>query len=51
MQGVPQLIVDRQLALFDQVDEEYGRGVRESIDKLARSGEDHAGVRTSDAAA
>lgn len=31
MQGVPQEIVDRQLALFDQVHPDYGKGVREAL--------------------
>lgn len=31
MQGVPQEIVDRQLALFDRVDAAYGAGVRSAL--------------------
>lgn len=31
MRGVPQFIVDRQLALFDRVDPEYGQGVRRAL--------------------
>ncbi|GAA0579431.1 catalase [Caenispirillum bisanense] len=31
MQGVPAVIVERQLALFDQVDPEYGAGVRAAL--------------------
>jgi catalase len=31
MQGVPESIVNRQLALFDKVDPEYGAGVREAL--------------------
>ncbi len=31
MQGVPQSIVDRQVALFEQVDPEYGAGVRAAL--------------------
>ncbi|MCX7801341.1 MAG: catalase [Fimbriimonadales bacterium] len=31
MKGVPQFIVDRQLALFDRVDPEYGQGVRRAL--------------------
>ncbi len=50
MEGVPQFIVDRQLALFDQVHPDYGQGVRDAIEALAASGEDHAGVSTSHAA-
>jgi catalase len=34
MQGVPQFIVDRQLTLFDQVHEAYGRGVREALSQI-----------------
>lgn len=37
MQGVPQEIVDRQLALFDQVDAAYGAGVRAALAKAARA--------------
>lgn len=29
--GVPQAIVDRQLALFDRIDGEYGQGVRSAL--------------------
>ncbi len=31
MEGVPQFIVDRQLALFDKVDPAYGAGVRQAL--------------------
>lgn len=31
MQGVPESIVNRQIALFDKVDLEYGAGVREAL--------------------
>lgn len=31
MQGVPQEIVERQLALFEQVHSDYGQGVREAL--------------------
>jgi catalase len=31
MEGVPQFIVDRQLALFDKVDPGYGAGVRQAL--------------------
>lgn len=31
MQGIPQEICDRQLALFDQVDQAYGDGVRSAL--------------------
>jgi catalase len=31
MGGVPRNIVDRQLALFDQVDPAYGAGVRKAL--------------------
>jgi catalase len=31
MQGVPESVVNRQLALFDKVDPEYGAGVREAL--------------------
>lgn len=31
IQGVPESIVNRQLALFDKVDPEYGAGVREAL--------------------
>jgi catalase len=34
MQGVPEAIVERQLALFAQVDPEYAEGVRAAIDAL-----------------
>jgi catalase len=34
MQGVPEYIVERQLALFAQVDPEYAEGVRAAIDAL-----------------
>jgi catalase len=34
MQGVPEAIVERQLALFAQVDPEYAEGVRAAIDSL-----------------
>ncbi|RQD60684.1 catalase [Desulfonatronovibrio magnus] len=35
MQGVPENIVDRQLKLFEKVDEAYAAGVRKALDKLA----------------
>lgn len=31
MEGVPQFVVDRQLALFDKVDPAYGAGVRQAL--------------------
>jgi catalase len=31
MQGVPQTIVERQFALFDKVDPDYGAGVRKAL--------------------
>lgn len=31
MQGVPESIVNRQLALFDKIDPDYGAGVREAL--------------------
>src|SRR6201998_2017116 len=34
MQGVPEYIVERQLALFTQIDPEYANGVRAAIDAL-----------------
>jgi catalase len=34
MQGVPEHIVERQIALFAQVDPEYAEGVRAAIDAL-----------------
>ena len=34
MQGVPEYIIERQLALFAQVDPEYANGVRSAIDAL-----------------
>ena len=33
MKGVPQAIIDRQLALFDQVHADYGKGVRKALKK------------------
>ncbi|HKK30872.1 MAG TPA: catalase, partial [Alphaproteobacteria bacterium] len=47
MTGVPQFIIDRQLALFDQVSEEYGNGVREALKKADT---DKTSVSTSHAA-
>ncbi len=35
MQGVPAFIIDRQLALFDQVHPDYGAGVRAALERLA----------------
>jgi catalase len=35
MQGVPQAIVDRQTALFDQVHPDYGKGVRAALAERA----------------
>ncbi len=35
MQGAPELIVERQLALFDQVDPAYGAGVRAALKPAA----------------
>ncbi len=40
MQGVPQFIVDRQLALFDQVDSDYGAGVRDALAMQQRDDEE-----------
>jgi len=34
MQGVPNHIIQRQLKLFDKVDPEYGKGVRQAIKKI-----------------
>ena len=50
MQGVPQFIVDRQLAHFTKADPAYGEGVRAA---LARQGKDdaEASLSTSHAAA
>ena len=39
MQGVPQFIVDRQLAHFDKVDPAYGAGVRQAISVQGRDDE------------
>ena len=33
MQGVPESIVERQIALFDRVDPAYGAGVRVALDE------------------
>ena len=46
MTGVPEFIVERQLALFDQVDPAYGAGVREA---LTHAKTENAGVDTSHA--
>ncbi len=40
MQGVPQFIIDRQLALFDRVDSAYGAGVRQALATQARDDEE-----------
>ena len=34
MQGVPEQIIERQLALFAQVEPEYAKGVRAALDAL-----------------
>jgi catalase len=47
MTGVPQEIIDRQLAHFDKVDQAYGDGIREA---LKHQKTENAGVDTSHAA-
>lgn len=47
MAGVPQFIVDRQLAHFDKVHEAYGAGVRAALEHVDRS---RAGLTTGHAA-
>lgn len=37
MQGVPEFIIERQLALFDKVHPEYGAGVRKALAAMAES--------------
>jgi len=34
MKGVPDFIVERQLALFAQIDPAYAEGVRRALDRL-----------------
>jgi catalase len=48
MTGIPDFIAERQLALFDRVDPEYGAGVRKAL--KAAASEDHASLTTSHAA-
>ncbi|MBE7186622.1 MAG: catalase, partial [Methylobacterium mesophilicum] len=50
MQGVPQFIVDRQLAHFDKVDPEYGAGVRKALESQGKD-DAQASLTTSHAAA
>ncbi len=50
MQGVPQFIVDRQLAHFDKVDPAYGEGVRRALAAQGRDDEE-ASLTTSHSAA
>lgn len=50
MQGVPQFIVDRQLAHFDKVDPAYGAGVRKAIASQGQDDE-QASLTTSHSAA
>ncbi len=50
MQGVPQFIVDRQLAHFDQVDPAYGVGVRQALNGQGRD-DAQASLTTSHAVA
>lgn len=50
MQGVPQFIVDRQLAHFDKVDPAYGAGVRQAIAAQGKDDE-QASLTTSHSAA
>ncbi|MCC4296086.1 catalase [Aurantimonas coralicida] len=50
MQGVPQFIVDRQLAHFDKVHAEYGAGVRKAIEAQTRD-DAEASLSTSHSAA
>jgi len=37
MYGIPQVIAERQLALFDQVHPEYGAGVRKALETMTRA--------------
>ena len=50
MQGVPQFIVDRQLAHFDKVHADYGAGVRKAIAEQSRD-DAEASLSTSHSAA
>ena len=50
MQGVPQFIVDRQLAHFDKCDPAYGAGVRAALSRQGKDDE-QASLTTSHAAA
>lgn len=36
MQGVPEFIIERQLAHFDKVHPEYGAGVRRALEAMAK---------------
>jgi catalase len=47
MAGVPEFIVERQLALFTKVDPAYGEGVRNALKAVS---EDHASISTSHSA-